>query len=102
MEELDGTEDEDDDGYDLTDWDSRASQSGNYFRSYSQWYSCKYSRGHSSYRHYPPPQRSHVNPQPQEARRWWRQASHDIQAFNSIKDDCFEWICYMAHQVDLF
>ena len=40
------------------------------------------------------------NPQPGEARRWYRQAKHDFDAAtNDFSSDHFEWVCFKCHQV---
>ena len=40
------------------------------------------------------------NPQPGEARRWYRQAKHDFDAAtNDVSSDHFEWVCFKCHQV---
>ena len=40
------------------------------------------------------------NPQPGEARRWFRQAKFDLEAADSgMVEKNFEWLCFMCHQV---
>ena len=40
------------------------------------------------------------NPQPEEAKRWHRQAKCDLEAVRSdLRDDNYEWACFKCHQV---
>ena len=43
------------------------------------------------------------NPQPGEARRWYRQANYDLNAAKSDVDGGdYEWVCFKCHQVSNF
>ena len=47
-----------------------------------------------------PPKFKKENPQPAEAKKWFKQARHDLEnALNTAHVNHHEWICYMAHQV---
>ena len=49
-----------------------------------------------------PPSFSTTNPQPRQARRWFRQAEADLAAvFNDINTSkpSYEWACFKCHQV---
>ena len=39
------------------------------------------------------------NPQPAEARRWFKQAKCDLITASSINSSFSEWVCYISHQV---
>lgn len=39
------------------------------------------------------------NPQPEEAKRWLRQADADLESC-SRDTDSFEWLCFKCHQVN--
>uniref|UniRef100_A0A7M5WQK9 J domain-containing protein n=2 Tax=Clytia hemisphaerica TaxID=252671 RepID=A0A7M5WQK9_9CNID len=45
-----------------------------------------------------PPRFTRENPQPAEARRWFKQAQHDFNQASEMRA-CPEWICYVSHQV---
>ena len=45
------------------------------------------------------PREEAENPQPGQAKRWYRQAKYDYQAANSVAGDYCEWICFACHQV---
>lgn len=51
-----------------------------------------------------PPSFSTMNPQPQQARRWFRQAEADLAAvvndINTSKPS-YEWACFKCHQVSV-
>jgi len=82
---------------DTDQWNQYASSWRNYYRGYRSryrsWGGCHYSSGYNV----PPPTFQPDNPQPGEARRWWRQASHDVNAAREINVH-HEWACYIAHQ----
>eukprot|EP00795_Rhopilema_esculentum_P000721 gene721-10435_t len=44
------------------------------------------------------PREEAENPQPGQAKRWYRQAKYDYQAANSVAVDYCEWICFTCHQ----
>lgn len=71
---------------------------GSYVRKYG---SCEASASHGS-RSSMPPSFCKKNPQPGEARRWFRQAESDLRA--AVKDldayrPSYEWACFKCHQV---
>ena len=87
-------------------WEERAKQHGSQretykgrFRShYGSWSS---SSGHSSWQNVPP-SFCERNPQPEEAKRWFRQAEADLESCGrerAFTTDSFEWICFKCHQV---
>ena len=87
-------------------WEERAKQHGSQretykgrFRShYGSWSS---SSGHSSWQNVPP-SFCERNPQPEEAKRWLRQAEADLESCGrerAFTTDSFEWICFKCHQV---
>ncbi|XP_066931148.1 sacsin-like [Clytia hemisphaerica] len=82
---------------DTDQWNQYASSWRNYYRGYRSryrsWGGCHYSSGYNV----PPPTFQPNNPQPGEARRWWRQANHDVNAAREINVH-HEWACYIAHQ----
>ena len=75
-------------------WDTWARNWAHQYREYTTSYR-KSSWGHH---HYTPPTFRSLNPQPAEAKRWWRQATFDVDAAREIKIN-HEWACYIAHQV---
>ena len=87
-------------------WGSRASRHRSkrhrYEDNFSQHYGCwGASSCHSSWG-YVPPSFCATNPQPGEARRWFRQAKADLAAAEN--DICtgrpsYEWACFKCHQV---
>ena len=96
-------------------WRTRASRHRRCRDQYRVSFSQRYPRGTRSYlstfsscsytRRYVPPSFSTSNPQPQEARRWLRQAEVDLEAV--ANDECsasvfYEWACFKCHQVKLY
>ena len=84
-------------------WGRRAKQ----YRSQRQGYRDSFFRhyGSSGYRTrswYVPPSFCKTNPQPREARRWFRQAEADLEAADNdiatVKPS-YEWACFKCHQV---
>ena len=45
------------------------------------------------------PRHDAENPQPYQAKRWYRQAKYDYQAAKRVVEDHCEWICFKCHQV---
>ena len=63
-----------------------------------------YPRGSVVTSQYVPPSFQKANPQPQEAKRWLRQAEMDLEAASNDKhvtDEYYEWACFKHHQVSL-
>ena len=80
-------------------WDTYARDWSRRYREYTESYKRSNwgGRYYSSSSYSLPTFRS-LNPQPAEARRWWRQATFDIGAAKEIHNH-HEWACYIAHQV---
>ena len=87
-------------------WRTRAKrhheQRQEYRESYLQKYgSCEASTSHGS-RSGLPPSFCKKNPQPGEAKRWFRQAEADLKAVNkdlAADSPSYEWACFKCHQV---
>ena len=87
-------------------WRTRAKrhheQRQEYRESYLRKYgSCKASTSHSSSAGLPP-SFCEKNPQPGEAKRWFRQAEADLKAANkdlAADNPSYEWACFKCHQV---
>ena len=88
-------------------WGERAREHGsrreeyrtNFSRRYGPWESSSSQRSSHDF----PPSFCTRNPQPGEAKRWFRQAKVDLEA--GLKELCFstsscEWICFKFHQVN--
>ena len=84
-------------------WGTRASQ----YTSQRHEYRDNFRRQHGMYHHRThswevPPSFCSTNPQPREARRWFRQAKADLEAANNdiatVKPS-YEWACFKCHQV---
>jgi len=96
---------------DCDDWDQQASGGWDRYRDYTQNYRESYSHNNdidggkdkddgfafNNEEFYVPPTLQELNPQPSEARRWWKQADYDIKAADEVLE-AHEWVCYMAHQ----
>ena len=81
---------------DFENWNRRA-QSDYYA---SQAYRESYRQSQRSYTSGVPPTFQRQNPQPGEARRWFRQATFDLEAAASdFRGPSYEWICFKCHQV---
>ena len=73
--------------------DSFRQTSERFCRAYSNQRSCCQSRGFSS-------SFRRINPQPKEGKRWYRQATVDLEAADSdSRDGKYEWVCFKCHQV---
>ena len=90
--------------------EARAMEHGSQRKEYRRKFSRQYgawgsSSGHSAWRNLPPSFCTR-NPQPGEARRWFRQAEVDVRAgSNEIASSrpSYEWACFKCHQVkDIF
>ena len=87
-------------------WRTRARQ----YNSQRQEYRDSFFRHHGSsgYRTrswHVPPSFCTTNPQPREARRWFRQAEADLAAVNNdiaTAKPSYEWACFKCHQVRIF
>ena len=78
----------------------RETYRNHYRRHYGPWTS---SSGHVARESFPP-SFCDKNPQPGEARRWFRQAEADLEAGTteiSSGSDSYEWVCFKCHQVIL-
>lgn len=84
-------------------WGRRARQYSTQRREYRDNFFRHY--GTSGYRTrscYVPPSFCTTNPQPREARRWFRQAEADLEAVDndiSTVKPSYEWACFKCHQV---
>ena len=84
-------------------WGTRAREYSSRRREYQETYHRHYgSWGHGTRTWEVPPSFSGTNPQPGQARRWFRQAEADL---NSVVNDIhtgntsYEWACFKCHQV---
>ena len=89
-------------------WVSRAREHGSHREEYRERFVRQYGSWESSSGRRPwqnfPPSFSRRNPQPGEARRWFRQAEADLLAgANEIDSNrpSYEWACFKCHQVKL-
>ena len=81
---------------DFENWDRRAQS----HYSASQAYRESYRQSQRSHTTGVPPTFQRQNPQPGEARRWYRQAAFDLDAAASdFRGPSYEWICFKCHQV---
>lgn len=72
---------------------------------YKENFSREYGASKFNYNCEVPPTFSSTNPQPPQAKRFFRQAQEDLKAAdNDYKTDepAFEWVCFKAHQVKIF
>ena len=81
-------------------WYEQASRNRSSRESYEQNFrrdGCSQNRNSSFF---VPPKFKRENPQPREAKKWFKQARHDLEnAMNTSHVSHHEWTCYMAHQV---
>ena len=88
----------------FTSWGALAMEHGSQREEYRRNFSQKYGTwvtGHTAWRDVPPSFCTR-NPQPGEARRWFRQAEVDVRAgSNEIASSrpSYEWACFKCHQV---
>ena len=71
-------------------------------KKYQENFSRQYSSGEADYNFDVPPSFSHSNPQPAQARRFFRQAQEDLRAADNdydAKEPAYEWVCFKSHQV---
>ena len=84
-------------------WGTRASRYNSQRREYRDSFYRHYkSCGHRTRSWEVPPSFCTTNPQPREARRWFRQAEADLVAADSDIDNeksSYEWACFKCHQV---
>ena len=79
----------------------RNSYRENFFRRYGQWESSPRYRSWGGV----PPSFATTNPQPRQARRWFRQAEADLQAVENdmlTTRPSYEWACFKCHQVKAY
>ena len=72
----------------------------NFRKKYGSWKSSSGQRSGYSF----PPSFCHQNSQPEEAKRWFRQANADLEAGTrefSFGRDSYEWVCFKCYQVIL-
>ena len=86
-------------------WGARATQYNSQRQEYRDSFARHYgSWGHRSRSWHVPPSFCATNPQPAEARRWFRQAEADLAAADNdlatVKPS-YEWACFKCHQVRL-
>ena len=87
-------------------WDARAREHHSQRQRYNKIVSGKHDQieppSDVSPQHDFPPTFTFINPQPEEARRWFRQAEADVKAVeNDISSNAsYEWACFKCHQVN--
>ena len=84
-------------------WGERAGEHGSNREEYRRTFHREYGPGHRSWPDIPPSFCAR-NPQPAEAKRWFRQAEADLEAGRNefgFSSHSFEWICFKCHQVNL-
>lgn len=74
------------------DWNVFVERDADLYRRYYDSYRSSPSASSNSW----PPTFEASNPQPAEARRWFRQAKHDLEAVQTLTSS--EWKCFLAHQ----
>ena len=84
-------------------WGTRAREYSSRRREYQETYHRHYGTwGHGTRTWEVPPSFCETNPQPGQARRWFRQAEADLNAvMNDIQtgNASYEWACFKCHQV---
>ena len=84
-------------------WETRAREYSSRRRDYQETYHRHYGTwGHGTRTWEVPPSFCETNPQPGQARRWFRQAEADLNAVvNDIQtgNASYEWACFKCHQV---
>ena len=84
-------------------WGTRAREYSSRRREYQETYHRHYGTwGHGTRTWEVPPSFCETNPQPGQARRWFRQAEADLNAVvNDIQtgNASYEWACFKCHQV---
>ena len=84
-------------------WGTRAREYSSHRREYQETYHRHYGTwGHGTRTWEVPPSFCETNPQPGQARRWFRQAEADLNAvMNDIQtgNASYEWACFKCHQV---
>ena len=87
-------------------WRTRAKRHHEQRQEYRESYLQKYGSSEASTSHGsrsgPPPSFCKKNPQPGEAKRWFRQAEADLKAANkdlAADNPSYEWACFKCHQV---
>ena len=84
-------------------WETRAREYSSRRRDYQETYHRHYGTwGHGTRTWEVPPSFCETNPQPGQARRWFRQAEADLNAvMNDIQtgNASYEWACFKCHQV---
>ena len=72
-------------------------------KKYQENFSREYSASDADYSNFDvPPSFTSTNPQPAQARRFFRQAQEDLRAADNDydgKEPAYEWVCFKAHQV---
>ena len=85
-------------------WGTRAREYSSRRREYQETYHRHYGTwGHGTRTWEVPPSFSETNPQPGQARRWFRQAEADLNAVvNDVNtgNASYEWACFKCHQVN--
>ena len=91
----------------VASWEERAKELGSQRKEYIKKFNQKYgpwetSSSQRSWHDFPPSFCTR-NPQPEEAKRWLRQAKADLEAGSkefSFSKSSFEWMCFKFHQVN--
>ena len=90
----------------FTSWEARAREYESRRKTYRERFSKEYGSWQSSpgsgSRQVVPPSFCEKNPQPGEAKRWFRQAEADLEAGRkeiTFSRDSYEWACFKCHQV---
>jgi len=81
--------------------DKRAKEHKEQRKRYEENFSREYSSAKTEYNFDVPPSFSSSNPQPAQARRFFRQAAEDLHAADNdydAKEPAYEWVCFKAHQ----